>query len=247
MSSTRLPGKVLAEVAGRPMLYHVVHRAMGAKTLDQVVVATSDREADDPIAGYCAEQGTAYFCGSEEDVLDRYLQAARQFEADVIVRLTADCPLLDPEIIDQVVGAYHSGRYDYVSNTLDCTYPDGLDTEVFSRAALERTAREARLPSEREHVTPYMRNHPELFHQLNVSGREDWSHLRWTVDEPADLEFVREVYARLGEGRFGMDEMLRLLERHPELSQLNAGIQRNAGYLKSLQRDRETAKESRGS
>ena len=164
MGSTRFPGKVMTDLAGRPLLDHVVKRAQQAHMLTLVRVATSDCPADDIIAQFCKEEEIPYFRGSEEDVLDRFYHAAEHFSADVIVRLTADCPLLDPEIIDRVVKFFQSGEYDYVSNTrIEPTYPDGLDTEVFRYSALERAWREACLRSEREHVTPYIWKQPTLF------------------------------------------------------------------------------------
>lgn len=237
MSSTRLPGKVLADIAGNPMLYHVVSRARQAQTLDMVAVATSKGRADDDLEHFCLEAGIPCFRGSEDDVLDRYYQAAKHFEADIVVRLTADCPLLDPLVIDKVVRVFQEGDFDYVSNTIQCTYPDGLDTEMFSHSTLERAWREAHLKSEREHVTSYIYNHPELFHLGNVSNNTDLSALRWTVDEPDDLEFVRAVYAHFGASYLGMGEVLNLLRRQPELGGVNAGFTRNEGYQKSLRED----------
>lgn len=237
MASTRLPGKVLADLAGRPLLYHVVNRTSLARTLNSVVVATTVESQDDPIEEFCDSQGVLCFRGSENDVLDRYYQAAKYWNARVVVRITADCPLLDPAVIDEVVAIFNRGPADYVTNTIECTYPDGLDTEVFNRQALARAWREARLKSEREHVTPYIRNHPELFRLGNVSHSEDLSALRWTVDEPNDLAFVREIYDQLGTSMFGMEEVLKLLREHPGLSEVNRGIMRNEGYLKSLRDD----------
>jgi spore coat polysaccharide biosynthesis protein SpsF len=237
MGSSRLPGKVLADVAGVPMLHHVLSRAQRARRIDGVIVATSLATGDDRIEAFCESSGVAVFRGSEEDVLDRYLNAARQHGAEVVVRLTADCPLLDPEVIDLVIADYQQGGAEYVTNVIEPTYPDGLDTEVFSMKALERAWREARLRSEREHVTPYIRNHPELFAQRNVRGSEDLSGLRWTVDEPRDLLFVRHVYERMGRVHFGMHEILELIGKHPEIAQLNSAIRRNEGYEKSQRED----------
>lgn len=237
MTSTRLPGKIMAEVTGYPLIYHVVNRAQQAETLDLVAIATSNGQADDVVAQFCLEVNISCFRGSEDDVLDRYYQAARYFEADTVVRLTADCPLLDPEVIDRVVQKFKSGQFDYVSNTLECTYPDGLDTEVFRHNVLKQAWGEARLKSEREHVTSYIYNHPEKFHLGQVKYTEDLSALRWTVDEPQDLEFVRLVYQHLGESSFGMAEVLNLLQTQPNLRGINAGVKRNEGYQKSLRQD----------
>lgn len=237
MSSNRLPGKIMADIAGKPMLFQVVSRAKRARNIDLAVVATSNGADDDPVEQFCQEAAIPCFRGNLDDVLDRFYQAARHFQAEIIVRLTADCPLLDPQVIDNVIDTYLKGDYQYVSNAITCTYPDGLDTEVFPFQALEQAWTEAKLRSEREHVTPYIRNHPEIFRLKNVSHTQDLSSLRWTVDEPKDLVFVRAVCDHFGKTLFGMKEILSLLEKDRELQGLNAGIQRNEGYLKSLSID----------
>ncbi len=238
MSSSRLPGKVLVDVAGRPMLEHVVCRAQAAGVGENVVVATSDDPSDDPVAAFCAANGISVERGSREDVLDRYHRAAANQDADAVVRLTADCPLIDPQVIEGVCRKFDPERYDYVSNTLDRTYPDGLDTEVFTFAALERARNEARLASEREHVTPYIWKHPERFRLGQVRQQADHSEERWTVDQAEDLEFVRGVYDALGILEFGQEEILELLWDRPEMRRINQGIDGNEGYLKSLEQDR---------
>ncbi len=238
MSSTRLPGKILADLGGRPLLARVVERARAAKSVGLVVVATTDRAADDRVAEFCGAGQVPVFRGSEDDVLDRFRQAAARFEADVVVRLTADCPLLDPAVIDLVVQSFLSGDCDYASNTIEPTYPDGLDTEVFRRAALERAWREAKLKSEREHVTPYIWKNPGLFRLLSVKNDADLSGLRWTVDEPQDLELARRIYGELSAaGMFGMDDVLEAFRLHPEWNGINTGFARNEGYDKSLRED----------
>lgn len=239
VGSTRLPRKVQKSIAGRPMLWHVIERVKRAKLVDEVVLATTSKEEDKPLLDLVKESGIKGYAGSDEDVLDRYFQAATQFGADVIVRITADCPLIDPEIIDKVVKHFLDGDFDYVTNTLKPTYPDGLDVEVFSYEALRKAWGEARMASEREHVTPYIRKHPELFRFRNVEHEKDFSSMRWCVDTEKDLEFVREIYKRLyGKGKiFGMREVLNLLEKHPELMEINKGIARNEGYAKSLRED----------
>jgi spore coat polysaccharide biosynthesis protein SpsF len=239
MSSTRLPGKVLQDIAGQPMLLRVCRRAIQARLIDLVVVVTSTHKEDDAIARLCQENGISCFRGSLDDVLDRYYQAGSYFQGDIIVRLTADCPLLDPVIIEKVVRTFQENSFDYVSNTLECTYPDGLDTEIFRFASLERAWMEARLRSEREHVTAYIYNHPELFQLGSVKQAEDLSAWRWTVDTPRDLEFVRSIYNLLRDVEFGMDDILKLLKEHPEITEINSGQQRNEGYLKSLREDSE--------
>lgn len=239
MSSSRLPGKVLEDICGQPMLWRVVDRAKQTRQVDLVAVITSTHAADDSVERLCKENNIPYFRGSLDDVLDRYYQAAIHFQVDNVVRLTADCPLLDPKIIDKVVKTFHQGGFDYVSNSLECTYPDGLDTEIFRFAALERAWKEARLTSEREHVTPYIFKHPELFRLGLVKHEKDLSALRWTVDTPRDLEFVRTIYNFFKDVEFGMDDILKLLKAHPEITKINSGQQRNEGFQKSLQEDTE--------
>lgn len=238
MASSRLPGKVLAEIAGRPMLWHVVERVRSVALVDLVVVATSGEPIDEAIVAFCAANKVACFRGHATDVLDRFYHAARHYGADAVVRITADCPLLDPAVVTRVIQVYQEGGFDYVTNTLRYTYPDGLDTEVFSFSALAATWREARLPAEREHVTPYMRTSGR-FRVFNVENPVDLSahRLRWTVDEPADLAFVRAVYARLADSEprpFGLTQVLALLAQHPQLRDINTAIPRNAGYYHSL-------------
>ncbi|MDD5751484.1 MAG: glycosyltransferase family protein [Candidatus Peribacteraceae bacterium] len=237
MTSSRLPGKVLADVAGMPLLGHVIRRTLAADIFDTVLVATSTDPADDPIERFCRGQGIGCFRGSLENVLERYYQAALSVDAERITRLTADCPLLDPAVIRTVVQAFDPARYDYVSNALQRTYPDGLDTEVFSMAALTKARNEATLPSEQEHVTPYIHKHPHLFRIGHVTQEKNLSALRWTVDEPRDLAFVRTVFEKLGSGIFGQKEVLALLETDPSLQKMNEGIACNEGYRKSLRED----------
>jgi spore coat polysaccharide biosynthesis protein SpsF len=237
MGSSRLPGKVLADVGGRTMLECVINRALLASRVARVVVATSVAPEDDRIERLCRARDVLVFRGSENDVLDRFVGAARGFDVNPIVRLTADCPLLDPVVIDAVVARFAAGDVDYAANINPPTFPDGLDTEVFSRNALEQAAREARLRSEREHVTLYIRNHPEIFRIANVRHARDLSAMRWTVDEPDDLELVRAVYAELGNPDFGMEDVLRLLAEQPELARANARFARDEGLRASLRED----------
>jgi len=228
IGSSRLPGKVLAEIDGDPMLWHVVRRTRAAETLDEVVVATTTEPADDGIVAVCRERGVAYFRGSEEDVLDRYYQAARLHHAQAIVRITSDCPLIDPEIIDKTVRAFLDEQPDYASNARARSYPRGLDTEVMTFRALELAWRNAREPYQRSHVTPYFYENPGQFKTLSVTSDKDYSAHRWTVDTAEDLEFVRAVYARFESEAFPWRDVLRLLEREPELSEINRFIAQKA-------------------
>ncbi len=241
MGSSRLPGKVLHTIAGKPMLWHVVNRVRRAKRLDHVLVATSTAGEDTIIADFCRWHGIDCFRGSQNDVLDRFLQAARYAQADTVVRLTADCPLHDPDVIDAVVTAFHSADFDYVSNVDPPTYPDGLDTEVFGYSVLERAWWEATLPSEREHVTPYLRNPANGFRVGNVHNSEDLSAWRWTVDELPDLAFVRAVFHSLGTQHFHYSDVTALLRAQPHLRRINGQFIRNEGYLRSLQAESKAA------
>ena len=245
MGSQRLPGKTMADVCGKPMLARVVERAQRARLVDEIIVATTDGLIDAPIADWCvANNVPCYCCGvylrpGKGDLLATYYEAALWRQADVIVRITADCPLVDAAIIDAVVGARDATGVAYCSNVYPPTYPDGLDVEAVAFSTLEKAHHDAVLPSDREHVTPFIRRHcidwpPGV---VNIQCYPALFALRWTVDEAADLEFVRAVYAELGEVPFGMAEVLELLARRPELRQINAGIQRNEGYAKSVQGD----------
>ena len=242
LGSTRLPGKALEEIVGRPMLAHVLARTAAVPGIDRVVLATTVKPEDDALADLARSVGIACVRGSVEDVLDRFHSTLLAYPADAILRVTGDCPLLDPLVVRRVLDAYvrSGGMVDYVSNVNPPTYPDGLDTEIFSRHALERAWREAWLPSDREHVTTYIRDRPVQFRVANVATHEDLSAHRWVVDTEADLAFVRQVYTLLdplGARIFGMAEVLELLGRRPELRSLNAGIRRNEGLERSRARD----------
>ncbi len=238
LGSTRLPGKVLLDIAGHTMLWHVVNRVRRAKEINEVVVATSALAQDDAIETFCRQEGIAVYRGSEGDVLDRFYRAALAFHADRVVRITADCPLIDPSVIDDVVVFFRESGADYVSNAIRPTYPDGLDAEVFTFAALETAWREAKKDSEREHVTPYVRLSGK-FRVLNYENPKDLSEkkYRWTVDEPRDLEFIRLVYQKLSnQSTFLLDDVLTLLEVDPTMAKLNANTIANEGYYSSLYR-----------
>lgn len=229
MSSSRLPGKVLKDLAGKPMLAWVVERSARAQSVDQVAVATTVDPADDPIEQFCAEQGIACFRGSQFDVLDRYYQAARAFDAQTVVRLTADCPLMDPQLIDEAVNAFAGGAVDFAANRLPPpwkrTYPIGLDIEVCSFAALERAWREAEQPYEREHVMPYLYDQPGRFRTVLLNTEPDYGSLRWTVDTPEDLDFLRAVLNILSPREdFTWREVLDLVQHHPDLAEINSGV-----------------------
>jgi glutamate-1-semialdehyde 2,1-aminomutase/spore coat polysaccharide biosynthesis protein SpsF len=234
MASTRLPGKVLADIVGKPMLLRVVERARRATALDRVVVATSDEASNQPLLEFCADHNIETFAGDERDVLDRFYKAARVTGASTVVRLTADCPMISPSVIDRVVRAFYDVGCDYASNVGQQTFPDGLDCEVFSFAALERAHREAGQPAEREHVTPYLRLSGK-FKTINIASEDRlMGKLRWTVDEPNDLDFVREVYAAMTDAdAFDYPDVLAFLKCRGRAA-VNQDIIMNEGYYKSL-------------
>lgn len=238
-SSTRLPDKVLLDIGGKPMLARVVERARRAASLDEVVVATTLDPADAAIESLCLENGFPCYRGSLPDVLDRYYQAARLYKADVVVRLTGDCPLIDPGLIDEAVRAFLSpgpGQpetggetfpYDFAANRLPPpwhrTYPIGLDVEVCTFKALERAWKEGSLPHQREHVMPYLYEEPGRFRVLVLDHDPDYGALRWAVDTPDDLELIRQVYARFsGKDDFTWEQVLDLFKREPQLAEINA-------------------------
>ena len=227
ISSERLPGKVLLDLAGEPMLVREIDRLSRAKMLDKIVVATSVNPNDDKIASLCKSREWNCFRGSEDDVLDRYYQTAQSHRASVIVRLTADCPLIDPLIVDQVIEEFNNRQpeIDYVSNIAPKrTYPRGLDTEVFRFDVLERAWQEDKNPSSREHVTPYIRERSDLFQSFGVINDQDFSHMRWTVDTSEDLAFVRLIYEYFDHDKFSWQDVLAAVNAHPEWSEINKDV-----------------------
>jgi spore coat polysaccharide biosynthesis protein SpsF len=211
------------------MLARVVRRTATADGLDDVVVATTSNPADDAVVQTCIQNGWHYFRGSENDVLDRYYHAAEKFLAEIVIRVTADCPLIDPGVINRVMQAFFQAKPDYASNTLKRTYPRGLDVEVMTSKCLTRAWREAIEPWQRAHVTPYIYNNSKGFHILSVTGESDYSCHRWTVDTPDDLAFVNAVYARLSDPEdFSWNDVVSILSREPELAEMNRGVAQKA-------------------
>jgi len=229
MGSTRLPGKVLQPILDKPVLWWGVYRLKKARLIDQIVIATTELPQDDVLVELGEAEHWRDARGSENDVLDRYYQAARDFAADVVVRITSDCPLIDPGVTDYTIAAYLSAAptVDYVNNLNPRTYPRGLDTEVFSFAALERAHREDR-SSWREHVTPYIHQQPALFRLGAVANLVDYARYRWTVDTPEDLELVRTIYQHFGHGDFSWQDALKAVEEHPAWADINRDIQQKA-------------------
>jgi spore coat polysaccharide biosynthesis protein SpsF len=207
---------------GEPVLTRVMRRAARARTLDAVVVATTTLPDDDAVMVLAEREGWPVARGSETDLLDRYLAAARAHDAEVVVRITSDCPLIDPDVIDATVGAFSAADVDYASNTLGTpTYPRGLDVEVVSRGALERADGEDADPAWREHATPFVYRHPELFRLLRVPAEDDHSELRWTLDTPEDYRLISRIYEALGRDDFGWREALAVVEANPSWTSLN--------------------------
>ena len=229
MGSTRFPGKVLKNIDGQTMLARVVNRAHRATLIDELVVATTLKSSDEAIVAESRKVNASVFRGNEEDVLDRYYQAAVTYNAENIVRITSDCPLIDPEEIDKVVREFLNQKPDYASNCLERTYPRGLDTEVMTIEALARAWKEAREPYQRAHVTPYIYQNPSLFRLCSVKADANYSTHRWTVDTPEDLTFIRVIYQRLDQGvEFGWEDVMRVLDKEPQLMELNKDIHQKA-------------------
>jgi spore coat polysaccharide biosynthesis protein SpsF len=228
MASSRLPGKVLADLGGQPVLAWVARRANRAKGIDQVVVATSVAAEDSVIAAYCKEQGFACTRGDLHDVLDRYIQAAHEYDADVVVRVTGDCPFIDPQMLSDNLYAFLNAHppLDFAANRLpdERTIPIGLDAEICTIEALETAWRDAQEPYQREHVMPFFYENPQRFRVLHIKHQPDYGQYRWTIDTPEDLELLRKVAAYFKNDQFSWKEVLALFETQPELAQINAAV-----------------------
>jgi len=239
--STRLPGKVLKKILDKPLLWYVIKRLELVKTPNKIIIATSTSNENKPIIDFAKSLNIYNFAGSEEDVLDRYYQTAKKFNGDVLVRITSDCPLIDPAIIDHALEIFLSGDYDYVSNGEERkeTYPDGFDIEIFSFEALKIAWKEAKWQSEREHVTPYIRKNNK-FTKKYFENDEDLSNFRLTVDTKEDFELISIIidkfYDRLE--KFTMKEVIDFLRENPDLLKINEQYKRNEGYTKSLREDK---------
>lgn len=240
-TSSRLPGKVMNFVLGEPMLFRQWERVRRSKLVKQIVVATSLDKSDDVLALFCDQKGIPCFRGSLEDVLDRFYQAALEFSPQHVVRLTGDCPLLDSILIDQAIRMHLEQNFDYTANIVERTFPDGMDVEVMTFDSLKTAWQRAILPSEREHVTPYIYHHPEMFTTGHFKQDEDLSQLRLTVDEQEDLIVVRKIFETLypKNNFFGLTDILSFLKHNPEIKNLNKKFQVNEGYQKSLLRDQQ--------
>lgn len=236
MGSTRLPGKVLSLIEGEPLLQILISRIRQVESIDYIVVATTTDSNDDDICNWCIQNGIDFFRGESNDVLSRFFFCASAFQADVIVRITADDPLKDPCVINRAISLFKSDvDLDYVSNTLTPTYPEGLDVEVFGMSALTRAFHQAELLSDREHVTPYIWRQPESFVCLNFQHDVDYSFIRLTIDYDVDLDFIRQLVSLTPGGLYGsMQDYVATVDEYPALRLLNGGITRNQGYIDSI-------------
>lgn len=228
MTSTRLPGKILKEVLGKPLLEYQVERLRRVRNADKIVIATTTNRTDEPVVALGGRLAIPVYRGPEDDVLARYHGAARAQEADLVIRVTSDCPLIDPGVIDRVIGFYRQqeNAYDYVSNTLQRTYPTGMDTEVFPFTVLDEAYHEAVDKAEREHVTPFIYRRPGRYRIGQVIAQRDASRHRWTVDTPEDFELVRRIIEAIypENPAFSLEDVLRLLDRNPSWAEINAHI-----------------------
>ena len=230
MGSIRLPGKVLLDLEGQPVLIRVIERVLKSKKIDNIIIATTDKKEDDAIAGLIKRYRNpkvTFFRGSELDVRDRYFKAAKEHAVDIIVRITSDCPLIDPTIIDGIIDEFLSSGADYVANIIgQRTYPRGLDVEVFSFDVLKNIYDTVDDANDREHVTLYIRQQPHLFRTQSITHNKDYSHHRWTLDERGDYEFLKVIYKNVYHQNqdFGMEEVVTFLEQNPAVMKLNEQV-----------------------
>lgn len=236
--STRLPNKVLALINDKPLIWYIIERLKSCERVEQIILATSNREEDKKLIEIANDCKVLSFVGDENDVLSRFYQATLKFNADPIVRITGDCPLVDPDLLDKMLGFYLENNYDFVSNTIIPTYPDGLDIEIFSFKSLRKTFNEAKLKSEKEHVTPYIWKNPGIFQLYNYRNKEELSNYRWTVDEQLDLELIRQIYSNFKPKIiFSFQDVIEMGKLNPQIFKINEKINRNEGYLKSIKED----------
>ena len=243
-TSSRLPGKVLKPILSKPMLLHQIERIQNSKRIDKLVVATSTEKSDDGIEKMCLDNNIEVFRGSLDNVLDRLYQCAKPYNPKHVVRLTGDCPLADWQAIDQTIQCHIKGKYDYVNNRSKPAFPDGLDVEVITYSALKSACDNAVLPSEKEHVTYYVKNRKDKFKLGYFYSAKDLSHMRWTVDKPEDFILVERIYKNLYKNnpKFLMKDVLELLNNQPELLKINSHIEASEGMKKSLKEDEDFIK-----
>jgi len=239
LGSSRLPQKVLAKIQGKSVIWHVINRVKKIKNVEQIVLITTTNDSDKILLDIAKQQRVFGFTGSETDVLKRHYDCAVKFNADPIIRITSDCPLIDPKLSSDILQFYLDNNFDYVSNTINSTFPDGLDTEIFSFKALKKAHLQSKLPLEREHVTTYFIKNIKKFKIYNYSNITNLSTFRWTVDQIEDLKFVRKIYQYAKPKTiFSMNTILKILQNHPALSDINTHILRNEGHISSLKKDK---------
>ena len=237
--SKRLASKVLMNVENKPLICHVIDRIKKTSLTDQIILATSNNSDDQILLKIADDENIIGFAGNENDVLDRFYHAGLKHNAELIIRITADCPLIDPSLVDKMIEFYDKHDYDYVSNTVERTFPDGLDVEIFPFSVLEKTYTQAKWSSEREHVTPYIIKNNGLFKIFNYKNEIDLSHLRWCVDEKRDLVMIQKIFQEMRPKTFfTTDDVLNLLSKKQDISKINSKIQTNQGYLNSLKNDK---------
>lgn len=238
-SSHRFPKKVLSKIENYPMIWHVINRIKTIEIVDKIVLITTTDREDKKLVRIANESNIESFVGHPTNVLKRHYDCALKFDADPIIRITGDCPLIDPNITEMIIDFFQKNNFDYVSNTIDPTYPDGLDTEVFSFKALEMAHQKAKLSSDLEHVTTFITKNPDIFKSKNYENNTDLSNLRWTIDYPKDLELIRKIYGLMKpELVFSMHDIISVLDKNPNFLNINSKIKRNEGYLKSLENDK---------
>lgn len=245
MGSSRLPNKVLRKIKGKTLLELYTNRVKQSRLIDKIVIATTKKPEDDVIQEIVTQFGLECFRGSENDLLDRYYQCAKKYRADVVVRVTPDDPFVDYRVIDRAIQIFKDNQVDFVTNHFEPTYPEGLDVEVYSIHALEKSWKEAKLLSEREHVFPYIQNNQDQFKIINFKQEKDYSYLRWTIDYECDYEMTKVIYDYLYDKKpiFLQKDILQLLEKHPEISEINAHIKRKEGVNLTKANDRIVKKE----
>jgi len=250
MDSSRLRGKILLKIENKPILYHVVKQTLASKYISDIIIATTTLKQDDKIINFCQENKLKFFRGSHHDLLDRYYQCSKKFKCDPIVRITSDCPLIDPKIIDKVITLFLKNHYDYVSNNLEkknntwqnstCNFPQGMTVEISTFDSLKKAWKNAKKPSEREHVFPYIQFNPHLFKITSIKNKTDHSHIRCTIDRNEDLKFVREIIKRIPKNKkiIHQNDILKIIKKEPDLVKINNYISYDEGWQSSLVQDK---------
>lgn len=249
MNSTRLPGKVLKKIDGTSMLFHVIKQTRASKYVEDVIIATTNSKSDKKIVKFCKNHNIKYFCGSETNVLDRYYKCALKFSCEPVVRISSDCPFIDPQVIDKIISKFLKNSFDYVSNNFKktsdnnenslCNFPQGMVVEVSNFKTLKNAWKEAKKPSELEHVFPYVQFNPKRFKIENVINKNNLSHIRCTVDSPNDLKFIKKIWNRLPNSKtiIQIKDIVSIIDKEPNLIKINNQIPFDQGYKKSLQKD----------